>query len=75
MTTATAHATQVYSVFIRATPEQIWEAITTPEFTAKYFYGSEVVLVPEPGTPYRGFAPGRADAICRSALCMERLPA
>ena len=30
MTTATATATQVYQVFIKATPEAIWEAITTP---------------------------------------------
>ena len=34
MTTMTATTTQVYQLFIRATPEQIWEAITTPEFTA-----------------------------------------
>jgi uncharacterized protein YndB with AHSA1/START domain len=30
--------TQVYQVFIKATPEQIWEAITNPDFTEKYFY-------------------------------------
>src|SRR4029077_10541080 len=33
---------QVYQIFIRATPEQIWGAITQPEFTALYFYGSRV---------------------------------
>ena len=32
--------TQVYQVFIRATPEQIWEAITNPDFTEKYFHGA-----------------------------------
>jgi uncharacterized protein YndB with AHSA1/START domain len=42
MTTMTAQATQVYSVFIKATPEQIWDAITKPEFTQKYFYGQVV---------------------------------
>jgi uncharacterized protein YndB with AHSA1/START domain len=42
MTTMTATTTQVYQVFIRATPEQIWEAITTPEFTARYFYGAQI---------------------------------
>lgn len=42
MTTATAQATQVYQLVIKATPEQIWEAITTPEFTAKYFYGARI---------------------------------
>ena len=51
MSTVTAQATQVYSVFIRATPEQIWEAITTPEFTRKYFYGSHVTVTPD---GYRG---------------------
>jgi uncharacterized protein YndB with AHSA1/START domain len=34
--------TQVYQVFIRATPEQIWDAITKPEFTVKYFHGARV---------------------------------
>jgi uncharacterized protein YndB with AHSA1/START domain len=42
MTTMTAQATQVYQVFIKASPEQIWEAITTPEFTQRYFYGVPV---------------------------------
>ena len=51
MSTTTALTTQVYSVFIRATPEQIWEAITAPEFTHKYFYGSHVTVSPD---GYRG---------------------
>ena len=33
---------QVYQVFIKATPEQIWDAITKPEFTRKYFYGIDI---------------------------------
>jgi uncharacterized protein YndB with AHSA1/START domain len=47
MTTMTALATQVYQVFIKAAPEQIWDAITKPEFTQKYFYGSRVTVTPE----------------------------
>jgi uncharacterized protein YndB with AHSA1/START domain len=39
MSTVIAQTTQVYSVYIKATPEQIWEAITTPEFTERYFHG------------------------------------
>ena len=42
MTTMTAQTTQVYQVFIKATPEQIWEAITQPEFTQQYFYGARI---------------------------------
>jgi uncharacterized protein YndB with AHSA1/START domain len=54
MTTMTALATQVYQVFIKATPERIWEAITTPEFTEKYFYGSRVTVTPEAYTGQDG---------------------
>jgi uncharacterized protein YndB with AHSA1/START domain len=42
MTTITAQTTQVYSVFIRATPEQVWDAITKPEFTQQYFFGARI---------------------------------
>jgi uncharacterized protein YndB with AHSA1/START domain len=42
MTTMTAQTTQVYSVFILATPEQIWDAITKSDFTQQYFYGASV---------------------------------
>jgi uncharacterized protein YndB with AHSA1/START domain len=44
MSTITAQTTQVYSVFILATPEQIWEAITKPEFTERYFHGVRIEL-------------------------------
>jgi uncharacterized protein YndB with AHSA1/START domain len=44
MTTITAQATQVYQVFIKASPEQIWDAITKPEFTERYFYGTRVAI-------------------------------
>ena len=39
---AAPQTTQVYSVFIRATPEQIWEAITSPEMTVRYFHGVRI---------------------------------
>ena len=42
MTTTEATATQVYQVFIRATPEKIWEAITLPEFSEQYFHGVRI---------------------------------
>ena len=61
MTTMTATTTQVYQVFIKATPEAIWEAITTPEFTARYFHGSVVDSSFEPGAPYHGWSPDRTE--------------
>jgi uncharacterized protein YndB with AHSA1/START domain len=51
MTTMTEQTTQVYAVFIRASAEQVWEAITKPEFTTRYFYGSAVDSTFEPGAP------------------------
>ena len=45
MTTMTETTTQVYQLYIRATPEQIWEAITNPDLTAKYFFGGRIELV------------------------------
>jgi len=44
MTTMTVATTQVYQLFIRATHEQVWEAITKPEFTTRYFFASRVEL-------------------------------
>ena len=39
--------TQVFTIFIRATPEQIWDAITRPEFTVRYFHRSRITITPE----------------------------
>src|SRR5262245_48701562 len=44
MTTMTASTTQVYRVFMKASPEAIWDAITTPELTERYFHGVRVEL-------------------------------
>jgi len=52
MTTMTAQTTQVYQVFVKASPEAIWEAITKPEFTRRYFYGTALATTLEPGTAF-----------------------
>jgi len=39
-----ATTTQVYRVFIRATPETVWDAVTKPEFTERYFHGVRIEL-------------------------------
>ena len=54
MTTITAQTTQVYQVFIKASAEEIWEAITRPEFTGRYFYGARIENTPE---RHRGLGP------------------
>jgi len=56
--TTTNVGTQVYRVYIRATPQAIWDAITSPEWTARYGYGGRAEWDPElkPGATYRGLA-------------------
>jgi uncharacterized protein YndB with AHSA1/START domain len=68
MTTMTAQATQVYSVFIKATPEQIWDAITKPEFTEKYFFGSRITITPD---SYESLDADGADLVTGSIVEFE----
>jgi uncharacterized protein YndB with AHSA1/START domain len=63
MTTMTEQATQVYSVFIRATPEQVWDGITKPEFTTRYFHGTKIDSTFEPGAPYLSVAGEGGDTV------------
>ena len=58
MTTTTADSTvttQVHRVYIKATPEAIWDAITKPEWTERYGYGGRGEFDLRPGGTYRGF--------------------
>ena len=62
MTTATNVATvQVYRVWIKATPQAIWDAITKPEWTERYGYAARVEYDLRPGGAYRA-RPGAAMA-------------
>jgi uncharacterized protein YndB with AHSA1/START domain len=45
----TAH---VYQIYIGATPEQVWAAITESEWTRRYFHSTEFVEPPKQGMPY-----------------------
>jgi uncharacterized protein YndB with AHSA1/START domain len=45
--------TQVYEVYIRATPQAIWDAITSPEWSVKYGYKGAVEYEMRPGGAYR----------------------
>jgi len=37
--TSAAASTFVYVTYIRTTPEQLWSALTSPEFTRQYWFG------------------------------------
>src|SRR5687767_1708283 len=54
--TETSTSTQVYRIFIRATPQKIWDAITDPEWTQRFGYGLRDEYELRPGGKYRGRA-------------------
>jgi uncharacterized protein YndB with AHSA1/START domain len=62
MTTATpqkVETTQVYRLFIKASPEKIWDAITKPDLIAQYFHGSRLEEEIRAGGRWRAWSPDR----------------
>ena len=53
----------VYQIFIRATPEQVWEAIIDPAFTRRYFHGTAFESTSPPGASRTARAAGRRRAV------------
>ena len=63
--------TQVYEVYIRATPQAIWEAITSPEWTVKYGYQGAVEIELRPGGTYKALATTEGSRLaCRTSSSM-----
>jgi uncharacterized protein YndB with AHSA1/START domain len=56
VTTATQTTTQVFRVHIKASPERVWEAITSPEWTARYGYQAPCEYDLRPGGTFRSVA-------------------
>ncbi len=46
---------QVYVLYIRSTPEKVWDALVNPERTRQYFYGTEIECDLEPGSSLNYF--------------------
>lgn len=47
---------QVHRVYVRASPQAIWDAITTPEWTTRYGYQGPVAYDLRPGGAFRAMA-------------------
>ena len=47
---------KVYEIYIKTTPERLWQAITDPEMRSKYTFGVRVESDYKPGSQYRGVA-------------------
>jgi uncharacterized protein YndB with AHSA1/START domain len=50
----TSPTTQIYQVFIKTSPEELWKAITTPEFTEQYFHRARITVTAD---KYRSYGP------------------
>jgi uncharacterized protein YndB with AHSA1/START domain len=49
---------KVFEIYIKTTPERLWEAITNPEMRAKYSFGIRVNTDWKPGSRYEGVHTG-----------------
>ena len=49
--------TTVYTIYIASTPEKIWEALTTAEFSRQYFFGNAVEIDLKVGGAFIARAP------------------
>ena len=50
--------TAVFEIYIKTTPERLWEAITDPEMRAKYSFGVSTISDWTPGSEYKSGVPG-----------------
>jgi uncharacterized protein YndB with AHSA1/START domain len=47
--TATFKPKTVYVTYIASTPEKVWHALTSPDFTRQYFFGRTIEIEPRAG--------------------------
>jgi uncharacterized protein YndB with AHSA1/START domain len=55
---------KVYEIYIKTTPERLWEAITDPEQRAKYNFGVGVQSAWTAGSHYEAMSPMAAGVLC-----------
>ena len=58
---APGDTTAVFEIYIKTTPERLWEAITDPAMRAKYTFGVETHSDWAPGSSYESSVPGVID--------------
>ncbi|MET4389953.1 uncharacterized protein YndB with AHSA1/START domain [Bradyrhizobium sp. F1.4.3] len=61
----------VYTIYIASTPEKVWEALTSAEFTRKYFFGNAVEVEPRLGGAFIVRTPDGAVHISGEVLAYD----
>jgi uncharacterized protein YndB with AHSA1/START domain len=69
--TAPVSRTAVFEIYIKATPEQIWEAITDPGLRARYSFGVGTTSEWTPGSSYLAAIPDVVDIAEGENLVVE----
>ena len=69
--TAPVTDTAVFEIYIKATPERIWEAITDPAQRAKYSFGVQTQSEWTTGSTYTSSVPGAVDIAEGENLVVE----
>lgn len=62
----------VYTIYIGATAEQVWTALTSAEFSKQYFSGFAVEIEQRPGGAFRVRTPNGALHITGEVIACER---
>jgi uncharacterized protein YndB with AHSA1/START domain len=62
---------KVFEIYIKTTPERLWEAITDEEMRRTYTFGVGVVSDWTPGSSYEGLAPGPLAIVAGENLEVE----
>jgi uncharacterized protein YndB with AHSA1/START domain/DNA-binding transcriptional ArsR family regulator len=59
----TENPQHLFQIYVRCSPEQLWEGITSPDFTRRYFYGTAVQSTWEPGAAFTYLGPDGSTAV------------
>jgi uncharacterized protein YndB with AHSA1/START domain len=55
--------THVFEIFVKASPRRVWQAITDPDYTRRYFHRTAIESTFEPGAGYRYVMADGSDAV------------
>jgi uncharacterized protein YndB with AHSA1/START domain/predicted transcriptional regulator len=71
MTMATETTTHVYEIFIRTTPDRLWQALTDGDQTAQYYFGTRVKDIDKPGADYTYVSPDGGTMLSGKVIAAE----
>ena len=73
--TAPVGDTAVFEIYIKATPERVWEAITDPDIRSKYHFGNRISSDWTPGGRFEMSHPDHGEVVfTHSADWLARSP-